>query len=116
MATPSYEPFVRWSDVEPVEMVPGLDRRTLACSERLMIAEFRAAPGAEVPMHTHPHDQAGYVVSGEMELTIDDHTERCGPGDSYTLPGGVPHGARFLSESVIIDCFSPPREDYRRTS
>jgi len=114
MSPSDREAFTRLADIEPVEMVPGLNRRTLACSERLMIAEFRAEAGAEVPMHTHPHEQAGYVVSGEIELTIGDDTAHCGPGDSYTMPGGVRHGARFLSECVIIDCFSPPREDYLR--
>lgn len=107
------ETFVRWAEVEPVEMLPGLDRRTLGCGEQAMIAEFRARAGVEVPLHTHPHEQVGYVVSGQMELTIGSQTARCGPGDSYTIPGGVPHGARFLSECVVIDCFSPPREDYR---
>ena len=105
--------FVHWADIEPVEMLPGLDRRTLSCGARLMIAEFRARAGVEVPLHTHPHEQLGYVVSGEVQLTIRRQTARCGPGDSYTIASGVPHGARFLGECVVIDCFSPPREDYR---
>jgi len=108
------ESFVRWADVEPVEQLPGLHRRTLGCGERLMIAEFRARSGVEVPNHTHRHEQVGYVVSGEVALTIGGKTARCGPGDSYTIPGGVQHCARFLSECVVIDGFSPPREDYRR--
>jgi quercetin dioxygenase-like cupin family protein len=111
---PQIDAFVCWAEVEPVEALPGLDRRTLGCSERLLIAEFRAAPGVDVPRHSHPHDQVGYVVSGEVQLTIGDETVRCAPGDSYAIPGGVEHGARFLSQCVVIDCFSPPREDYRR--
>ena len=111
---PQIDAFVRWAEVEPVEALPGLDRRTLGCSERLLIAEFRARPGVEVPRHSHPHDQVGYVVSGEVELSIADEKERCAPGDSYSIPGGIEHGARFLTECVVIDCFSPPREDYRR--
>jgi quercetin dioxygenase-like cupin family protein len=105
--------FVRWDEVEPVEMLPGLLRRTLGCSERLMIAEFRAQSGVLIPRHSHPHDQVGYVVSGQMELTIGEEAACCASGDSYAIPGGVEHGARFLKECVIIDCFSPPREDYR---
>jgi len=95
-------------------MLPGLERRTLGCGERAMIAEFRARAGVNIPQHTHPHEQVGYVVSGRVELTIGGETARCGPSDSYTIPGGVPHSAHFLSECVVIDCFSPPREDYRR--
>lgn len=107
------EMFVRWADAEPVEMLPGLIRRTLGCSERLMIAEFRAKSGVEVPSHSHPHDQVGYVISGEMEMTVGQQTEFLGPGDSYAIPGDVAHGARFVTECVIVDCFGPPREDYR---
>ena len=104
--------FIRWAVVEPVEMLSGLDRRTLGCGEQVMIAEFRARPGVQVPRHTHPHEQVGYVVSGEVELTIGGQTAVCGPGDSYAIPGGLEHSARFLSECVVIDGFSPPREDY----
>jgi quercetin dioxygenase-like cupin family protein len=93
-------------------MLPGLHRRTLACGERLMIVEFRCDGGVEIPLHSHPHEQAGYVVSGEIELTIGEQTARCCAGDSYTIPGGAQHGARFLSKCVIVECFSPPREDY----
>jgi len=114
MKSSDREAFARWAEIEPVEMLPGLNRRTLVCGERLMIAEFRAGSGVEIPLHTHAHEQAGYVVSGEMEMTIGDDTARCSPGDSYTIPGGALHGARFLSECVVIDCFSPPREDYLR--
>jgi len=109
------ERFVRWAEVESVKMMPGLDRRTLGCDERAMIAEFRARAGVEIPQHSHPHEQVGYVVSGEVELTIGGETACCGPGDSYAIPGDVPHSARFLSECVVIDCFSPPREDYLDT-
>ena len=114
MKSSDREAFTRWAGIEPVEMVPGLSRRTLAWGERVMIAEFRAGSGVEIPLHTHPHEQAGYVVFGEMEMTIGDNTALCTAGDSYAVPGGAPHGARFLSVCVVIDCFSPPREDYLR--
>jgi quercetin dioxygenase-like cupin family protein len=114
MSTPYFEPFSRWSDIEPVEMLPGLQRRTLGCHQRMLLAEFRAQEGVEVPLHSHPQEQVGYVVSGQVELTIGGNTAICGPGDGYSMPGGVEHGARFLTESVVIDCFSPPRDDYRR--
>lgn len=103
----------RWADVEPVEMLPGVTRRTLAVTDRLMLVEFRMQPGAEVPLHSHPHDQVGYVVSGEAIMNIGGREVRCGPGDAYAIPGGVEHAARFEVETVLIDVFHPPREDYR---
>jgi len=114
MSMLDFEPYTRWSEIEPVDMFPGLQRRTLGCGERLLLAEFSAQEGVEVPLHSHPHEQVGYVVAGQVELTIGGDSAVCGPGDSYTMPGGVEHGARFLTEGVVIDCFSPPREDYRR--
>ena len=62
-------------------------------------------PIGEVPPHTHG-DQWGIVVEGEMELTIGDETRRYRPGDSYYIPAGVPHGAKFLTHFRAIDVFA----------
>jgi len=62
-------------------------------------------PIGEVPPHSHG-EQWGIVVEGEMELTIGGETRRCGPGDSYHIPAGVPHGAKFLSHFRAIDVFA----------
>ena len=62
-------------------------------------------PIGEVPQHTHG-EQWGIVVEGEMELTIGGETRRYGPGDSYHIPAGVPHGAKFLSHFRAIDVFA----------
>ena len=62
-------------------------------------------PIGEVPPHSHG-EQWGIVVEGEMELTIGDETRRYGPGDSYHIPAGVAHGAKFLSHFRAIDVFA----------
>ena len=103
----------RWTEASPVEMLPGVTRRTLAITDRIMLLEFRMKAGAEVPRHAHPHDQVGYVVSGEIILTIGDKEVRCGPGDGYAIPGGVEHAARFEVDTVLVEVFHPPREEYR---
>jgi quercetin dioxygenase-like cupin family protein len=101
-----------YKDAQPVEMLPGLVRRVLACSKTMMLAEFSFESGAEVPQHHHPHDQVGYVVSGRMRMTIGGEVAECGPGDSYHAPSDVPHSGVALERSVLIDVFNPPREDY----
>lgn len=106
------ESIIRWADAQPVEQLPGLTRRTLGATDDAMVVEFRARAGVQIPGHSHPHQQVGYVVSGQIEITIDGVTTACQPGDSYAIPGGVTHGAHFPVESVVIDCFSPIREDY----
>ncbi len=99
-------------DVQPVEMLAGVIRRTLAVTDRLMLCEFFLKAGSEVPVHTHPHDQVGYVVSGETVMIVDGEEVHCRAGHAYAIPGGVPHGARAVQDSVLIDVFHPPREDY----
>jgi quercetin dioxygenase-like cupin family protein len=105
--------IVRWPDVTPVEQIPGLTRRTLSETESAMICEFRSKADVHIPLHSHPHEQLGYVISGHLDITIAGTTYSCDPGDSYAIPGGVEHSAVFPVESTIIDVFSPPREEYR---
>ena len=104
---------VRWADVSPVEMLPGLNRRTLGQTDDMMVIEFRVAAGSVVPMHSHPHQQIGYVISGEVAYQFAGKELVCKAGDSCAIPGGVEHGAEARAESVLIECFSPPREEYR---
>ncbi len=104
--------FYRLIDAPLVEMVPGLIRRTLVSGKGLMICRFDLESGVQIPVHSHPHDQAGYVVSGRIEITVDGNSLELGPGDSYCAPPGVLHSARALEATIVVDTFSPPREDY----
>ena len=104
--------FFEGEQTRQVEMMAGVLRRTLGHGAQMLLAEFTLAAGSEVPMHSHPHDQVGYVVSGSMELTIHDETRACEEGDSYYIPGDVPHKAFVADGAVVIDVFNPPREDY----
>lgn len=96
-----------------VEMIPGLFRRTLAVGARAMVCEFTAAEGVFIPRHSHPHEQVGYVVEGRVEFVCGDETFIAEPGHSYAIPGHVPHAARFLAPTQLVEIFSPPREEYR---
>jgi quercetin dioxygenase-like cupin family protein len=100
------------NETNPVNMLPGLTRRTLATSQAMMICEFTFEPRVTIPLHSHPHEQVGYVVRGRVEMTIAGHTETLGPGDSYCAPSNIPHSAFTLEPTIIVDTFSPPREDY----
>jgi quercetin dioxygenase-like cupin family protein len=106
-------PMIRRSDVSPVEMLPGVTRRTMTDGERMMLIEVTLDSGAVVPMHTHPHEQTGYLVSGRMRLQIEDEKRDLSPGDCWMIPGGLPHEATALEACVIVDIFSPPRDEYR---
>jgi len=106
-------PFTEHDNVRGVEMLPGVFRRTMTAGEKMMLIEVELHALAVVPMHTHPHEQTGYLVSGRLRLQIEDDTRDLSPGDCWMIPGGVPHEATALENSMIIDVFSPPREEYR---
>jgi quercetin dioxygenase-like cupin family protein len=103
---------VQGDQVEQVEMAPGVRRRTLAHGSNMLLAEFALARGSVVGTHTHPHDQVGYVVSGSMQLTVGEEARTYRAGDSYYIPGDLPHGAVTPEGAVVVDVFCPPREDY----
>lgn len=93
-------------------MAPGLIRKTLVSGGRLMICRFDLGEGVVIPSHSHPHDQAGYVVLGRIRITVDGKSCDLGPGDSYFASSGAQHSAVALEASVVVDAFSPPRDDY----
>eukprot|EP01105_Mastigella_eilhardi_P007149 TRINITY_DN18600_c0_g1_i1.p3 TRINITY_DN18600_c0_g1~~TRINITY_DN18600_c0_g1_i1.p3 ORF type:complete len:114 (+),score=36.69 TRINITY_DN18600_c0_g1_i1:43-384(+) len=108
--------FVVRAEAEPVEQAPGLTRRMGAHTPELMLCEYECKKGAVVPLHKHPNVQAGYVVSGSVQIVVGEegHTELkvCGKGDSYALPGNVPHMATMLADSLIVETFSPARTEW----
>ena len=101
------------SDAVPVEMLPGVIRRTLSTSEGLMLIEVALEKGAVVPSHSHPHEQIGYLVSGRVLFELGDERRELAAGDSWLVPPNVPHQVTALERSLAIDVFSPPREEYR---
>ncbi|HEM62549.1 MAG TPA: cupin domain-containing protein, partial [Chloroflexi bacterium] len=69
--------FFEGEQAHQVEMVPGVRRRTLGHGSQMLLAEFVLAAGSEVPTHSHPHDQVGYVLRGSMQLTVGEETQLC---------------------------------------
>ena len=107
----------RYDELRAVDAFPGVVRRTLVSGDRLTLVEIRLAPGSEVPEHVHPHEQAGHVASGRVRFRIgraDGGTDEVEVerGDSYLIPGGLPHYARALEDATLIEVFSPVREDF----
>jgi unsaturated pyranuronate lyase len=105
--------MTHWADAKPVEMVPGVTRRMMTETADMMLVEVRALAGAHVPIHSHPHQQITYVISGQVDMTIDGKLYSCKAGDSCPIPGGAEHMADFPVDTMLVDCFSPPREEYR---
>jgi quercetin dioxygenase-like cupin family protein len=105
--------FITPRDAEQVQMKEGVYRRTMATTDEAMLCEFFLERDAEIPPHQHMNDQVGYVVFGRLEMMIGGVTQVLNPGESYAIPGGVMHSARALIDTLAVDTFSPPRNDYR---
>lgn len=96
-----------------VRAIEGIRRKTMLDGAHTQLVEFKLAKGAVIPVHSHPQEQTGYLVSGRMILTIAGGDHEMRRGDSWTIPGGVEHGVKVSEDSVAIEVFSPVREDYR---
>jgi quercetin dioxygenase-like cupin family protein len=103
---------VRLREVPPLELVPGVTMQPLF-GDGAMLNLLTFEPGAEVPAHSHPHEQLGHVLEGELALTIATAVHVLSPGDAYQIPGGTEHSARSEGGCVVMDVFQPVREDYR---
>ena len=104
--------FYRSNDAGFKEILDGVRIKTLVYGDRTLLTEFRLAGGKELPIHTHVYEQTGYLVSGRLKFIVGDETFEAGPGDSWCLRGDVVHAAEVLEDSVMVEIFSPVREDY----
>lgn len=105
-------PFLNIAEFSPIEPVPGCRMRT-PFGEHLMLSYLEMDAGAEVPMHAHPHEQGGMLLRGRLQLTIGDETRLVEAGAMFLIPPNVPHRAvAFDGPAVVLDVFSPVREDY----
>ena len=100
-------------DVAPIEMFPGVSRRTLNAGGRTSIHEIQIAEGCVVPMHTHPHEQIGYLVAGTRPLRTRRRDEGTLGRRLLDHPLRGPHTkSTALEDAVALDIFSPAREEY----
>ena len=92
--------------------IEKIEMKTLVHGEETLLVEFQMKKGALLPRHSHPHEQTGYLISGNMELTIGAKTFSVKPGDSWCIAGNIEHNAVILEDTVAVEVFSPVREDY----
>ena len=87
-------------------------RKVLAYNESLMLVEVHFEKGGIGTVHTHPHTQCTYVLEGSFEFTIDGEKHIVNKGDTICFQPNVPHGTLCLEKGILLDCFSPMREDF----
>lgn len=115
MGNDTFKRFFNASDLE-TEIVEGDVERVIYTGDYLQTVEYRFPPNKRFPVHTHEqNEQMGYLVSGKMGFMVDGVEKILKPGDFYHAPAGVRHNAWTLDEpAVLLDFFSPPREDLKK--
>ena len=106
------ELFLHANETEIEDLGDGLKRQMLGYNHELMSVKVWFAPGAQGYTHSHRHSQVTYVIEGEFHFTIGSETRLLKPGDSCLIPPNVEHGAVCPTGGVLIDTFSPAREDF----
>ena len=91
----------------------GAERRILSYGGGIMLVQFTFAANIRTAIHSHLHEQIGYVLLGEIDLIMEHmETVRLGAGCSYYVKPHIKHGIVTYSPTVLIDCFTPVREDF----
>ena len=105
-------PFIDVNTIPALEILPGCRLRT-PYGQNIMLSYLQMDEGAEVPLHNHPHEQAGMLVQGRLQLTIGEETRVVEAGSLFIIPPNTPHRAVAIGGPVLVlDVFSPIREDY----
>ncbi|GAA4050474.1 cupin domain-containing protein [Parerythrobacter jejuensis] len=112
LARSSSSAFVAAADVPREGLGGGITRQILGYGPEIMIVRVWFEKGAVGEVHAHPHSQSTYVESGQFEVFIDGEKRVLGAGDSFYIAPHLDHGAVCLEPGVLIDTFSPLREDF----
>jgi quercetin dioxygenase-like cupin family protein len=105
--------FAHASQEPPVATPDGAQRRVLSYGGHLMAVQFTFEAGQTSWLHSHPHEQVGYVVSGEIEVNLEGQAPmRLQAGSSYYVPPNVKHNIVTYAPTVLVDVFTPIREDF----
>ena len=104
----------RWDDM-PAETLKGTLTRRMITGDSMMIAEVRFKKGDYVPQHSHHNEQITFITSGALHFKLgeaQEHQQTVRAGEVLVIPPHCPHSALALEDTIDIDIFSPPREDW----
>lgn len=104
--------FIDFGSIDWEYPAEGIRRKVMAYGDQLMAVYVEFTKGAVGALHRHPHLQITYIQSGSFDVQIDGNKKRQYAGDCYYIPTNIEHGVIALEDSVLIDFFSPMREDF----
>jgi quercetin dioxygenase-like cupin family protein len=101
------------ADIEadaPYGTATGVHTNVAVTSEYMQLVWVKFDPGGTYKMHSHPHEQMGVMIQGQMRLTVGEETDDIGPGDMWYAAANVPHGGELLGDTpiIFIDVYGPP--------
>jgi len=101
----------KWNDIE-IEHLSSLIGRQLIVGTNVMVARILLKKGARVPLHSHHNEQVSYVLDGVMKFFLDNREVIVSAGEVLCIPPNMPHEAIALEDTVDLDIFNPPRQDW----
>lgn len=104
--------FSRAAESQSVSPEPGVSRTLGAYNEKLMLVRNSLAKGCIGTAHSHPHDQAVYVVAGRVTVVCAGQTIELQGGDSFVVSGGTVHQVSAVEDSITAELFTPCREEF----
>ena len=110
--TETVKVFIENNDIDWEEVAPGMKRKIMSYDERLMLVKVSFEKGAVGTLHQHYHTQITHIESGVFEVEVSGEKKVLKAGDAFYIPPHAIHGAVCLEAGVLIDVFSPMREDF----
>ena len=111
MSAPAVLKYLKWDDVKREHLNPLIDRQMIV-GDKMMMARVLLKKGAHVPLHQHHNEQLTYILEGALKFAIDGKEIVVHAGEVLAIPPNMPHEAWALEETVDLDIFMPPREDW----
>jgi quercetin dioxygenase-like cupin family protein len=104
--------FYKANGIGYKQVLQGIQIKTLTYGNLTLFTEVKLEKGSVLPKHSHVHEQTGYLIRGNIILTIGTEKHEAAQGDCWCIPSNVEHWVKTISDSVAIEVFSPVREDY----
>jgi quercetin dioxygenase-like cupin family protein len=111
MSSPAKPKYIAWKNVEREQLNSLIDRE-MVVGEKIMLARVLMKKGAHVPRHQHHNEQVTYILEGALKFAIEGKEIVVRAGEVLCIPSNVPHEAWALEDTIDLDVFDPPREDW----
>jgi quercetin dioxygenase-like cupin family protein len=103
--------YIPWKSVQREQLNPLIERE-MVVGDKVMLARVLMKKGAHVPLHQHHNEQVTYILEGALKFAIDGKEVVVRAGEVLCIPSNMPHEAWALEDTVDLDVFNPPREDW----